>query len=129
VRATQARDGFAQCRDLFEKAGIKGEPKTWDEFLDACKKLNESGVAPIAVGARDSWTLAAWFDYFDLRINGYAFHAAANKSPFCSRRVRVLARESGTGNARYACRNIPGTAQSRRGSRKCQRGRYRMVLN
>ncbi len=66
--------GFFYRKDLFEKAGIKSEPKTWDEFLDACKKLKASGVAPIAVAARDSWTLAAWFDYLDLRINGNAFH-------------------------------------------------------
>lgn len=66
--------GFFYRKDLFDKAGIKGEPKTWDEFLDACKKLKASGVAPIAVAARDSWTLAAWFDYLDLRINGNAFH-------------------------------------------------------
>jgi len=37
--------GFFYRKDLFDKAGIKGEPKTWDEFLDACKKLKASGVA------------------------------------------------------------------------------------
>ena len=61
-------------KDLFEKAGITGEPKTWDEFLDACKKLKAAGIAPIAVAGRDAWTLAGWFDYLDLRINGNAFH-------------------------------------------------------
>ncbi|MEK6295029.1 MAG: extracellular solute-binding protein, partial [Paraburkholderia tropica] len=66
--------GFFYRKDLFQKAGIKEEPKTWDEFLDACKKLKAVGVQPIAVAARDSWTLAAWFDYLDLRINGNAFH-------------------------------------------------------
>jgi multiple sugar transport system substrate-binding protein len=66
--------GFFYRRDLFEKAGITGEPKTWDEFLADCQKLKAAGIAPIAVPAKDSWTLAAWFDYLDLRINGYAFH-------------------------------------------------------
>ena len=66
--------GFFYRKDLFDKAGVTTEPKTWDEFLEACKKLKASGVAPIAVAARDSWTLAAWFDYLDLRINGNAFH-------------------------------------------------------
>jgi multiple sugar transport system substrate-binding protein len=66
--------GFFYRKDLFEKAGITGEPKTWDEFLADCKKLKAAGIAPIAVPAKDSWTLAAWFDYLDLRINGYAFH-------------------------------------------------------
>jgi multiple sugar transport system substrate-binding protein len=66
--------GFFYRKDLFEKAGISGEPKTWDEFLADCRKLRAAGIAPIAVPAKDSWTLAAWFDYLDLRINGYAFH-------------------------------------------------------
>jgi multiple sugar transport system substrate-binding protein len=66
--------GMFYRKDLFAKAGIKGEPQTWQEFLDACAKLKAAGITPIAVGGRDSWTLAAWFDYLDLRINGYAFH-------------------------------------------------------
>ena len=66
--------GMFYRKDLFAKAGIAGEPKTWKEFLDACAKLKAAGITPIAVGGRDSWTLAAWFDYLDLRINGYAFH-------------------------------------------------------
>lgn len=66
--------GLFYRKDLFEKAGIKGEPATWDEFLEACRKLKAAGIAPIAVGGRDSWTLAAWFDYLDLRMNGYDFH-------------------------------------------------------
>jgi multiple sugar transport system substrate-binding protein len=66
--------GFFYRKDLFQKAGISAEPTTWAQFLDDCKKLKAAGIAPIAVPARDSWTLAAWFDYLDLRINGYAFH-------------------------------------------------------
>jgi multiple sugar transport system substrate-binding protein len=66
--------GFFYRKDLFQKAGISSEPATWAQFLDDCKKLKAAGIAPIAVPARDSWTLAAWFDYLDLRVNGYAFH-------------------------------------------------------
>src|SRR5580698_2488027 len=84
--------GFFYRKDLFDKAGIKGEPKTWDEFLDACKKLKASGVAPIAVAARDSWTLAGWFDYLDLRINGNAFHQQlmAGEVPYTDARVKKV---------------------------------------
>ncbi|MBG7620399.1 extracellular solute-binding protein [Herbaspirillum sp. AP02] len=66
--------GMFYRKDLFKKVGIAGEPKTWDEFLEACKKLKAAGIAPVAVGGRDAWTLAGWFDYLDLRINGNAFH-------------------------------------------------------
>lgn len=66
--------GMFYRKDLFKKAGIASEPRTWDEFLEACKKLKAAGIAPVAVGGRDAWTLAGWFDYLDLRINGNAFH-------------------------------------------------------
>ncbi|WP_213308058.1 ABC transporter substrate-binding protein [Paraburkholderia sacchari] len=84
--------GFFYRKDLFQKAGIKAEPKTWNEFLDACKKLKASGVQPIAVAARDSWTLAAWFDYLDLRINGNAFHQQlmAGEIPYTDARVKKV---------------------------------------
>jgi multiple sugar transport system substrate-binding protein len=84
--------GFFYRKDLFEKAGISGEPKTWDEFLADCKKLKAAGIAPIAVPAKDSWTLAAWFDYLDLRINGYAFHEQlmAGEIPYTDPRVRKV---------------------------------------
>ncbi len=84
--------GFFYRKDLFQKAGISGEPTTWAQFLDDCKKLKASGVAPIAVAARDSWTLAAWFDYLDLRINGYAFHQKlmAGEVPYTDARVRKV---------------------------------------
>jgi multiple sugar transport system substrate-binding protein len=84
--------GFFYRKDLFEKAGITGEPKTWDEFLADCKKLKAAGIAPIAVPAKDSWTLAAWFDYLDLRINGYAFHEQlmAGEIAYTDPRVRKV---------------------------------------
>ncbi|CAB3808578.1 ABC transporter substrate-binding protein [Paraburkholderia fynbosensis] len=84
--------GFFYRKDLFEKAGIKGEPKTWDEFLEANRKLMAIGVAPIAVAARDSWTLAAWFDYLNLRINGNEFHQKlmAGEIPYTDPRVKKV---------------------------------------
>ena len=66
--------GVFYRKDLFQKVGIAAEPKTWAEFLDAGKKLRAAGISPFTVGARDSWTLGGWFDYLDLRVNGYAFH-------------------------------------------------------
>ncbi|TKC91214.1 extracellular solute-binding protein [Trinickia terrae] len=82
--------GLYYRKDLFEKAGIKSEPTTWQEFLDDCKKLKAAGIAPIAVGGRDSWTLAAWFDYLDLRMNGYDFHMKLmnGEVPYTAPRVK-----------------------------------------
>src|SRR6201996_897449 len=84
--------GMFYRKDLFQKVGIASEPKTWDEFLDACKKLKAAGITPIAVGGRDAWTLAGWFDYLDLRINGNAFHQKlmAGDIPYTDPRVKKV---------------------------------------
>lgn len=84
--------GMFYRKDLFDKVGIKNEPKTWEEFLEVCKKLKAAGIAPIAVGGRDSWTLAAWFDYLDFRINGYDFHMKLmnGEMPYTDARVKKV---------------------------------------
>ncbi len=43
-------------KGLFEKNGIT-VPTTWDEFMAANTKLAAAGITPIAVGAKDDWTL------------------------------------------------------------------------
>jgi len=84
--------GLFYRKDLFQKAGIASEPKTWDQLMDACKKLKAAGITPFAVGGRDAWTLAGWFDYLDLRINGNAFHQKlmAGEVPYTDPRVKKV---------------------------------------
>ena len=73
VPYTQYQYGLYYRGDLFKKAGV-GAIASWDDLLGACDKLNAIGVAPIDIGSKDLWPTAAWFDYLDLRINGYASH-------------------------------------------------------
>ncbi len=82
--------GMFYRKDLFAKVGISAVPETWDEFLAACAKLKAAGITPIVVGGRDSWTLAGWFDYLDLRINGYDFHMQLmhGQIPYTDTRVK-----------------------------------------
>lgn len=40
--------GVFYNKEMFKKAGIDKEPATWPEFLEVCKKIKDSGVAPIA---------------------------------------------------------------------------------
>lgn len=79
-------------RDLLEKAGVGAPPADWPAFLAACEKLNAAGIAPIAIGTKDLWPAAAWFDYLDLRTNGYRFHMElmGGKVAYTDTRVRAV---------------------------------------
>jgi multiple sugar transport system substrate-binding protein len=54
--------------------------------------LKARGIEPFAIGTRDLWPAAAWFDYLDLRVNGLAFHAALmdGRVPYTDARVRSV---------------------------------------
>lgn len=84
--------GLYYRRDLFESAGIGSEPATWSELLAACDKLKGHGIAPIAIGSKDLWPMAGWFDYLDFRINGYDFHQQlmSGKIAYTDDRVRAI---------------------------------------
>ncbi len=56
--------GLAYHEDLFEKAGIQSEPKTWSETTAAFEKLKGIGVIPYAIEAKDG-TLT-FFNYIGL---------------------------------------------------------------
>lgn len=47
--------GVYYNEDLFKAAGIDTFPETWTQFLDAVKKLKDSGVIPIAMGAQTTY--------------------------------------------------------------------------
>ena len=66
--------GFFYRKDLFEMAGIKTPPQNWKEFTGAVEKLKAQKLTPIAIGTKQAWPAAAWFDFFNMRVNGYDFH-------------------------------------------------------
>ncbi|WP_223586881.1 ABC transporter substrate-binding protein [Microbacterium sp. OVT16B] len=59
--------GMFYSKDLFAAAGISGEPSSMDELEGAVDKLKASGVAPIALGAKDAWPAAHWYYFFAVR--------------------------------------------------------------
>jgi multiple sugar transport system substrate-binding protein len=67
--------GLFMRRDVLERAGIHEPPRDLSGMMTACSKLRKAGFTPIALGAKDGWALAAWFDFIDLRANGYDFHS------------------------------------------------------
>ena len=48
---------FYYNTDLFEKAGIQQEPKTYGELLEVIKKLRDANIVPIGAGAKDTWRI------------------------------------------------------------------------
>lgn len=54
-------------KDMFAECGITEEPKTWDEFLDACAKIKDKGYTPIVMGDKDQYVLQ--FGLYQLACN------------------------------------------------------------
>ncbi|MCR8634309.1 ABC transporter substrate-binding protein [Paenibacillus radicis (ex Xue et al. 2023)] len=46
--------GIFYNKDLFTKAGIAGEPKTWQELVDLSGKLKAAGITPILNNTQDA---------------------------------------------------------------------------
>ena len=49
---------FYYNKVLFEEAGIEKAPETFDEFIEACQKLEAIGVTPIAFGNIRPWAVS-----------------------------------------------------------------------
>jgi raffinose/stachyose/melibiose transport system substrate-binding protein len=56
--------GIIYNKDIFAKAGIIQQPKTWDEFLADCEKIKGLGISPIVVGGKDIWHMSFWQSFF-----------------------------------------------------------------
>lgn len=78
-------------KSLFERLNIS-PAHDWQSFLENCATLKKNGIAPIVIGSKNYWTLAAWFDYLNLRINGLQFHQAlvSGKISYLDVRVRSV---------------------------------------
>ncbi|GAB3841269.1 ABC transporter substrate-binding protein [Dactylosporangium cerinum] len=49
-------------------------PKTWDDFINLCKKMKTDGLIPLAFAEKDGWPALGTFDIINLRVNGYDYH-------------------------------------------------------
>lgn len=52
----QDMGGVIYNKDIFSKLHLQ-IPTTWSQFLQVCATIKSSGVAPLAVGAKDGWPL------------------------------------------------------------------------
>lgn len=59
--------GIFTSQDLLTAAGVTAPPTTISDLEAANAKIRATGVAPIAVGAKDAWPAAHWYYNFALR--------------------------------------------------------------
>ncbi len=83
--------GIYYRKDIFAEKGIT-PPKTWAELIAACEKLKAAGITPFTIGTKALWPTGGWFDYLNLRVNGYEFHMdlTAGKVPYTDPRVKAV---------------------------------------
>ncbi|HST03255.1 MAG TPA: extracellular solute-binding protein [Chloroflexia bacterium] len=73
--------GFWYNKGLFEQAGIDAPPTSWTALLDDVKKLKDAKITPIAIGGKDEWPGAFWWEYLATRLGGEtAFQKAYDRS-------------------------------------------------
>jgi raffinose/stachyose/melibiose transport system substrate-binding protein len=72
--------GFWYRKDLFAKAGITSPPTTLSELSADVTKLKAKGIVPIAVGSKDRWPDAFWWEYFAVRQCSLSTLKAAMKA-------------------------------------------------
>ncbi len=83
--------GIYYRKDIFAANSIN-PPKNWAELIAACETLKTAGVTPFAIGTKALWPTGGWFDYLDLRVNGYEFHMdlTAGKVPYTDPKVKAV---------------------------------------
>jgi multiple sugar transport system substrate-binding protein len=65
--------GFFYSKRVFARLNIT-PPNTWQELLDILVILKNSQFTPIAIGTKEPWPAAGWFDYLILRNNPFSFY-------------------------------------------------------
>jgi raffinose/stachyose/melibiose transport system substrate-binding protein len=59
--------GFWYNKSLFAQAKIASPPKTWTQFLADIATLKAANITPIAIGGKDKWPDAFYWDYLAVR--------------------------------------------------------------
>ncbi|MEO0989397.1 MAG: ABC transporter substrate-binding protein [Pseudomonadota bacterium] len=82
--------GVYYRKDIYEELGLS-EPSNWDEFKANCQAIVDSGRACFTIGTKFLWTAGGWFDYLNMRTNGFDFHMslAAGQESWESDEVRA----------------------------------------
>ncbi|MFK7745133.1 MAG: ABC transporter substrate-binding protein [Roseobacter sp.] len=82
--------GIYYRKDIYENLGLT-EPTNFDEMKSNCQVLLDSGTKCYTIGSKFLWTAGGWFDYLNMRTNGFDFHMelAAGEVKWTDDRVRA----------------------------------------
>ncbi|MDE9449832.1 carbohydrate ABC transporter substrate-binding protein [Aliiroseovarius sp. Z3] len=82
--------GIYYREDIFNELGLT-EPTTFDEEIANCQKIIDSGRKCYTIGSKFLWTAGGWFDYLNMRTNGFDFHMklATGEASWTSDEVRA----------------------------------------
>lgn len=67
--------GMWYRQDVFDEHGWTA-PSTFEDFFTLGEKAKAAGMTPVAMGIKNMWPAAGWFDHMNLRINGLEHHQA-----------------------------------------------------
>jgi len=81
--------GVYYRKDIFDELGLS-EPTTWEEEKANCQKIIDAGKKCYTIGTKFLWTAGGWFDYLNMRTNGFDFHMdlLTGKEKWTSDKVR-----------------------------------------
>ena len=65
--------GVYYRKDIYEDLACS-EAADWDEFVANCQAILDSGRKCYTIGTKYLWTAGGWFDYLNMRTNGFDFH-------------------------------------------------------
>ena len=82
--------GVYYREDIFNELGLS-EPTTFEEEIANCQVIVDSGRYCYAIGSKFLWTAGGWFDYLNMRTNGFDFHMelARGEIAWTDERVRA----------------------------------------
>lgn len=67
--------GMFYRKDVFAENGLT-VPKNWAEFKAMGEAAKAKNLVPVAMGTKELWPAAGWFDHMNLGINGLEKHMA-----------------------------------------------------
>ncbi len=67
--------GIYYRKDIYDDLGLS-EPANFDEMKSNCQAILDSGRKCYTIGSKFLWTAGGWFDYLNMRTNGFDFHMA-----------------------------------------------------